>query len=206
MCNIICRCNWERFMFSQVLVSTRLIRGLAADPEPEKSWGNDPCQKPWKRFVRKGRAEDLHMTHWVPGNTFHQISNIRRTKSLNLNVSRLVLQLSLSNLLKPCVKLRMRCSWSSTDRRCSNYIWLIKNLIAHKGTSYIRDLTVTWVDLAYGKMACCCGTKNLEQLFEITFYCSYVIIYKWSHFIQNYPKKWKQLCRALSRYYWFLWV
>ena len=38
----------------------------------------------------------------------HQISNIRRTKSQNLNVSRLVLQLSLPNQLKPDVKSRMK--------------------------------------------------------------------------------------------------
>ena len=31
-----------------------------------------------------------------------------------------------------------RCSWSSAD----NYIWVINNLIAHKGAPYIRDLTV----------------------------------------------------------------
>ena len=35
-----------------------------------------------------------------------------------------------------------RCSWSSTDRRCSNYIWVIDNFIACYGASYIRDLTV----------------------------------------------------------------
>ena len=35
-----------------------------------------------------------------------------------------------------------RCSWSSADRRCSNYIWVIDNLIVNKGASYIRDLTV----------------------------------------------------------------
>ena len=35
-----------------------------------------------------------------------------------------------------------RCSWSSANRPCSNYIWLINNLIAYKGASYIRDLTV----------------------------------------------------------------
>ena len=35
-----------------------------------------------------------------------------------------------------------RCSWSSADRRCSNYIWLINNLIAYQSASYIRDLTV----------------------------------------------------------------
>ena len=35
-----------------------------------------------------------------------------------------------------------RCSWSSADRRCSNYIWVINNLIAHKGEPYIRDFMV----------------------------------------------------------------
>ena len=35
-----------------------------------------------------------------------------------------------------------RCSWSSADRRCSNYIWVINNVIAFKGTTYIRSLTV----------------------------------------------------------------
>ena len=35
-----------------------------------------------------------------------------------------------------------RCSWSSADRQCSNYIWVNSNLIVYKGASYIRDLTV----------------------------------------------------------------
>ena len=35
---------------------------------------------------------------------YRKIANIRRTKSQNLNDSRLVLQLSLPNLLKPDVK------------------------------------------------------------------------------------------------------
>ena len=40
--------------------------------------------------------------------SYRQVSNIRRTKSQNINVSCLVLQLSLPNPLKPCVKLRMK--------------------------------------------------------------------------------------------------
>ena len=36
-----------------------------------------------------------------------------------------------------------RCSWSSADRRCSNYICVIDNFIAHQGATYIRDLTVS---------------------------------------------------------------
>ena len=35
-----------------------------------------------------------------------------------------------------------RCSWSSADRQCSNYNWVINNIIAYFGASYIRDLTV----------------------------------------------------------------
>ena len=35
-----------------------------------------------------------------------------------------------------------RCSWSSADRRCSNFIWVINNSIAYKSAAYIRDLTV----------------------------------------------------------------
>ena len=37
-----------------------------------------------------------------------------------------------------------RCSWSSADRRCSNYIWVINNFIAYKGATYIRGFTVGW--------------------------------------------------------------
>ena len=42
-----------------------------------------------------------------------------------------------------------RCSWSSADRRCSNYIWVINNYIPYKGASYIRDLTVCVKELEY---------------------------------------------------------
>ena len=35
-----------------------------------------------------------------------------------------------------------RCSWSSADRRCSNYIWVIDNFNAYRGTAYISDFTV----------------------------------------------------------------
>ena len=38
-----------------------------------------------------------------------------------------------------------RCSWSSADRRCSNYIWVIDNFIAYQGAAYIRDFTVVSV-------------------------------------------------------------
>ena len=59
----------------------------------------------------------------------HKISNISRTKSQNLNDSDLLLKSSLPNPLKPGRE--WRCSWSSADRRCSNYIWVIDNSIAY---------------------------------------------------------------------------
>ena len=31
-----------------------------------------------------------------------------------------------------------RCSWSSTDSRCSNYIWVISIFTAYQGATYIR--------------------------------------------------------------------
>ena len=38
-----------------------------------------------------------------------------------------------------------RCSWSSADRRCSNCIWVINNLIVYYGPTYIRDSTVIFI-------------------------------------------------------------
>ena len=35
-----------------------------------------------------------------------------------------------------------RCNWRSADRRCSNYIWVMNNFIAHSGATYIRGFTV----------------------------------------------------------------
>ena len=75
------------------------------------------------------------------GMKYHKTSSISHTKSQNLNVSCILLQSSLLNPLKPGVKLRWRCSWSSTDRRCSNYIWVINNFIAYIA-AYIRGFTV----------------------------------------------------------------
>ena len=74
---------------------------------------------------------------------YRQTSSIRLTKSEKLNVSRHFLQLSLLNIHWSHVLSReWRCIWSSTDRRCSNYIWAIDNFIAYWGATYIRSLTV----------------------------------------------------------------
>ena len=41
-----------------------------------------------------------------------------------------------------------RCSWSSADRQCSNYIWVINNFIAYLGVPYIRGFRVVKIGLA----------------------------------------------------------
>ena len=38
-----------------------------------------------------------------------------------------------------------RCGWSSTDRRFSNYIWAISNVIASESATYIRGMTVSFL-------------------------------------------------------------
>ena len=61
---------------------------------------------------------------------YRQFSNIRRTQSQNM------LLVSSCSCLCPIhwsqvLSWEWRCSWSSADRRCSNYIWVINNFIAY---------------------------------------------------------------------------
>ena len=51
---------------------------------------------------------DYNPGMWISDYTYRQFSNIRRTQSQNITVSRIVLLLSLPNPLKPGVKLRMK--------------------------------------------------------------------------------------------------
>ena len=89
---------------------------------------------PWSK-MRVSPHPNVHIWRYI------QTSNISCTKSKNLNVSCIVLQLFLPNPLKLSVLSReWRSSWSSADRRCSNYIWVINNYIAHYGAIYIRGL------------------------------------------------------------------
>ena len=60
-----------------------------------------------------------------------------------------------------------RCSWSSADRRCSNYIWVINNLIAYWNASYIRDLTVaSFISVSYESFGDTCQIRAwFEELY-----------------------------------------
>ena len=50
----------------------------------------------------------LVFIEWMAKWSYSKTCNMRRTKSQNINVSRLVLQLTLPNPLKPGVKSRMK--------------------------------------------------------------------------------------------------
>ena len=88
-----------------------------------------------------------------------------------------------------------RCSWSSADRRCSNYIWVINNFIAYWSASNIRDFTVI---------------KNIPRPEQDG--CSFVgNIPKWVSEKDNFcimKKKWNscQSTQWTTSDYWFRWI
>ena len=47
-----------------------------------------------------------------------------------------------------------RCSLSSADRRCSNYIWVVDDFIAYYGSSYIKGLTVVQSNRGSNEISC----------------------------------------------------
>ena len=74
-------------------------------------------------------------------------SNISRTKSQNLNVSDLVLMLSLSNPLKPGVKSRMKM-WLEHRRQAMLQIHLSDRLFyCLLRATYVRGLTVFFISV-----------------------------------------------------------
>ena len=58
--------------------------------------------------------------------TYRKTSSISRTKSQHLNVSLSSCSCLRSIHWSQVLNWEWRCSWSSADRRCSNYIWVIK--------------------------------------------------------------------------------
>ena len=85
------------------------------------------------QYTRRNRS-GIILPLSSPNNVFRnyrKTSCISRTKSPNLDVSCLVLQLSLPNPLKPGVKLRTKMSLEQRRQRCYNYIWVINNHVAY---------------------------------------------------------------------------
>ena len=95
---------------------------------------------------------------------YRKIYNISRTNSLNSNVSCLGLQLSCAIYWSQVMGGEWRCSWSSADRRCSKYIWVIVNFIANFIASYIRDLTVLFKNWGSFHQWCLLAIQIRRQL------------------------------------------
>ena len=124
--------SWAMPLSAQVLTKSAYNWSHHAMSDCRVSSG---CQ--WTCNSRSNWGEEREWKH-----QYCQTSNTSQIKSQNLNDFHLVLHLSLPNLLKPGLSREWRCSWSSADKRCSNYIWVVNNLIAYKDEPYIRDLTV----------------------------------------------------------------
>ena len=74
-----------------------------------------------------------------------------------------------------------RCSWSSADRRCSNYIWVTNNFIAYLGATYNRGFMVilifSQITIFYCPILCLYpqGTDDILQYGQqINMICVYV--------------------------------
>ena len=74
------------------------------------------------------QGQAIYLNGW----RYRQVSNIRRTKSQHFKE---ILVLYCDCLCRipwsQTLSREWRCSWSSADRRCSNYIWVIGNFIAY---------------------------------------------------------------------------
>ena len=92
----------------------------------------------YTNFVLSLHTRQMHQANY---SDYRQISIIRRIKSpIKCFLSCLAVVFARSIEAK-CYRER-RCSWSSADRRCSNYIWVTNNFIAHWGATYIKDFAV----------------------------------------------------------------
>ena len=80
------------------------------------------------------------LSHWIYD--YHKTSNISCTKIPNLkwfpSCCTCLCPIHWSHVLSR----EWRCSWSSADRRCSNYIWVVNKSIPYQSAAYIRDLIV----------------------------------------------------------------
>ena len=66
-----------------------------------------------------------------------------------------------------------RCSWSSDDRRCSNYIWVINDLIARDDAPYIRGMTVNHIYILNLCLHCNWHVAKNSKLIVITVRAKY---------------------------------
>ena len=73
-----------------------------------------------------------------------------------------------------------RCSWSSVDGRCSNYIWVINNFTTYHGAPYIREFTVWMISfLRSSKTPCMANGYHITNANSINLYFIWKVKSKW---------------------------
>ena len=91
-------------------LSPVILTPFCPEADELKLRSSQPLHKASNLFMlltfKTGLLLPLHVAWWNDVFNYRKISNIRRTKYQNLNVSRLGLKLSLCNILKPRVKWR----------------------------------------------------------------------------------------------------
>ena len=107
-------------------------------------WKQDDKHRSMIWETQEGMHSLAQLLHIQFSPIYHQISNISHTKYENLNVSHLISSCSWFCPIhwSQVLSWSLRCSWSSADRRCSNYVWVINNFIPCSGASYIRGFRV----------------------------------------------------------------
>ena len=139
-------------MCSYVTQSTR--------PPSGSQWPGLTCGQPSGHWLPEGCLVDritYHVTtqfyYYISSDTAHSWYLMFTVKSLIQAAPHPKLYMSLvssCSCLCPIhwsqvLSREWRCSWSSADRRCSNYIWMINNFIAYYGVTYIRGFRVVFL-------------------------------------------------------------
>ena len=78
------------------------------------------------------------------------------------------------SLLTHICTTRIRCSWCSADRLCSNYIWVINNVIANYSVIYLRGLTV-----------CNFSFHRLKTFFRHPIWCTKIELFSMVNYKSN---------------------
>ena len=106
-------------------------------------WWNPPCWSWWHVEMVCCTVGSHRTLQWYMGShcEYRQTSNISRTKSQNVNVSCVVLQLSLPSPLKPGAKSRMKMLLEHRRQAMLQLHLIDQQFIAYWGADYIRGLT-----------------------------------------------------------------
>ena len=87
-----------------------------------------------KYVLQRNPLQGLHMS-----NEYRYTCNIDvPTQNLNVSFCSCLCPIHWSQVLSQ----DWRCNWSSADRRCSSYVWMMNNVIAYQVAFCIRGLTI----------------------------------------------------------------